>query len=389
MKTLGGKTTTGRLKYGSSNYYNYNRRIRSWAKKNDIDIQTLDYRAGFDEKLNTNENYDNFVENNKVLEKHDDIETIKDTIEENEIKFQEYLRSVEQEAREKETEAIQTILSTKDKDLDKYYVQLKCLMRSLVQGNINGLMVLGEAGLGKTYQVNKILQEFDKKPNEDFAILSSYATPLEFYKFLYHNNDKIVILDDLLKLLDNDIAKGILFAGLWSISEDSPRIINYHSSTGKLKVPKSFEFKGKIIWCLNKLPSELEPLMSRIFKYEMKFNYSEKLEMVAHLCNVLKIPQEVFDFIKKNTDKATPNLNLRLPIVINEIRKHSGGDWKKISLKQIEVNPHLQLVKELQEEVRSEKEKIEVFISETGMSRASYFRFRQKLDTSTSAKHSV
>ena len=320
----------------------------------------------------------------KHLWKHDSIDNIRQKVNEAEVEQQKYFRDIEREARAKEEEALSTILKSKNRNIDKYYYELKELMKTLVNGNINGLLVLGEAGLGKTYQVNKMLQELGKKYGEDYAVLSSYATPLEFYQFLYHNSEKVIVLDDLLKLLDNDIAKGILLSALWSISPDTPRIVNYNSSTSKLDVPTQFEFKGKIIWCLNKIPNELAPLLSRIFKYEMKFTYSQKLNLIASLCSNIGIPDEVFNFIKENTDISTPNLNLRLPIIINELR-NTTKSWKKIARKQIEQNPALMLVKDLQDLAISEKERASRFIEETGMSRRTYFRYRSKLFDTTTA----
>jgi len=358
-------------------YQDYERSVVAWCRINEIDRQTIDYQADFDSGINSRENFNNFLEKYSSLA-NQTLKEVKKQVAEAEVEQQKHFREIEQEVQRKEQEALATIVDNKAKDIDKYYTHLKELIKTMLNSDINGLLVLGEAGWGKSFQVNKFLLELGKKPTEDFAVLSSYSTPLEFFKFLYHNQEKVIILDDLLKLLDNDISKGILLSALWSIGKNVPRVVNYSSSSSKLDVPSSFEFKGKIIWCLNKVPKDLEPMLSRIYKHEINFSYADKIEIIASLCNVLEMDAEVFDFVKKYTNEATPNLSLRLPIKINELKKNSTN-WKKISKTQIDINEELLLVAELQEQAITEKEKILKFIRETGRSRRTYFRLKAKL----------
>ena len=63
--------------------------------------------------------------------------------------------------------------------IDTKYENLKIMLKTtLASEKIQGLLILGKAGFGKTYQVEKFLAE-----NEvDFHKISSYSTPLQFYK---------------------------------------------------------------------------------------------------------------------------------------------------------------------------------------------------------------
>ena len=110
-----------------------------------------------------------------------------------------------------------------------------------MKGKNHSLMIVGRAGLGKTYSTLNILKELKAK----FAYKSGYTTPLGLYKWLYQHKDSIVVLDDLEGLLTTESAISLLKTALWD--SNGKRLVEYET-TSKLMdgVPSVFEFTGRI-----------------------------------------------------------------------------------------------------------------------------------------------
>src|SRR3990167_9633619 len=137
--------------------------------------------------------------------------------------------------------------------IDEKFHDVRQLVKALINSKeINGLIVIGSPGLGKTTNVINELDANKLKENKDYVVFTGYMTPLTLYAQLYINQDKIIVFDDIMKLFDDDKNKGFLQAALWN--PKGKRIVNYGSTSNKLEVPSKIEFKGKIIWCTNKFP---------------------------------------------------------------------------------------------------------------------------------------
>ena len=196
--------------------------------------------------------------------------------------------------------------------------------------------------------------------------------------FLYLNKDnRIIVFDDIMKLFENELSKGILLSALWNPS--GKRIVNYYSTTEKLTVPKTFEFNSKIIWCVNNLPEELQNIKSRCYFYEMAFNYKEKLNIMYEIAKLKKIPFEIIDFIKANTNEAYENIDFRLPTKLFNIYKHHSKNWEKLAVSLLKPDENLQMVRELLSKSATVNEAVQEFIIETGKSRATFFRYKKEL----------
>lgn len=296
-----------------------------------------------------------------------------------EREFRERIREEEEKTLREFEKSIDKKIKKGTTEIDKHYYIMKEYIKILCNKNttnLNGLIIEGETAIGKSYQVLKTLTELGLKNEKDYVVLSTYSTPLELYHFLYENRDKIIVLDDMLKLFENDISKGILLSALWSAT--GIRVVNYKSTSEKLDAPKSFIFNGKIIIICNDFPEELETLKSRCLYYNIKFNYYQKIKIIYEICELEGIPKEIADFIKENTDPTTENLNFRLPIKIYEIYKNHK-DWKKLAKEQLEENEIMKVIEGLLDEDITQKKRVEKFIEKTGYSRATYYRYWKKL----------
>ena len=76
---------------------------------------------------------------------------------------------------------------------EKYELLYKGL-EAVSKGTINLLILKGLPGTGKTYSTLKYVKEH----NINYEYVNNYATPLAFYKLLYENRNKdIIIFDDM------------------------------------------------------------------------------------------------------------------------------------------------------------------------------------------------
>jgi hypothetical protein len=265
--------------------------------------------------------------------------------------------------------------------LDRNYYVPKMYIRNIVSSSIDsGLTSFiwkGEPGIGKSHVTMQTLEELGLRKNKDFAVLSGYATPLELYTFLYENRNKIVVLDDIPNIFENETSYHLLLSILWTVTYE--RMVYYLTSSNKLKVPGQFEFKGKVIFLTNRLPKDSTSLLSRCLFYEMNLPYWQKLEIMEDIAKEGAISEDVMMFIRSNTDETTKNFNLRTLVKINGLYLHNNGDWKRLSLEQLEIDETLRLVKEICSTIEKTSEQFRVFHERTGNSRATFFRMKDKL----------
>ena len=364
--------------------------ITNICKKHDVDEQLMDFEALIDFSIS-------YQENKEKLEKM--VSTLvgetktpaKDLIEHYE---KEATALEEQHYKEEFENAIEEIKEKKTPEIDKYFSTLKELIKITINGENNALCLVSEGGLGKTYQIFKTLSELNLKLNQDYIYISSHITPLELYHILYNHLDKIIILDDVEHLLDNITTIGILKSATWSAVDK--RIVNYYTTSEKLKAPSEFEFKGKIIMCLNKIPETnkeiIESLLSRIITYRLKFDYQTKIQIFYEIAKILNIDFELIDFIKENTNEATENLNFRTLIQLNWIYKYyknNNGDWKPLikeflSEKKDDI---LEVVLELIKSGKSVKEQVRLFKETVGLSERTFYRYKSKLTKLTNCQY--
>lgn len=121
---------------------------------------------------------------------------------------------------------------------------------------MNGIIISGDAGTGKTYTVKKALIDNGHQKNVEY-IKGGKITAASLYVKLYLNRAKhrIIVLDDcdIIHHQDkNQIVPMLLGAAdlgqkrdvSWETARKNPLMEEY-------KVPHSFQFQGKIIWITN------------------------------------------------------------------------------------------------------------------------------------------
>lgn len=368
--------------------------IEKICHKYNVNPQQIDTKALWDNTLTKKENYKKLRQeirkhsNNKVKtsEYYKEIDKYQQQQQEHN---KETIQKEKQELQEKQRKAIKKIARNKNTNIAKHYKELRELIKTTSNKHSNALIVKSKAGLGKTYQTLQTLQEQNKTLNDDYIYINTYATPLEFYRTLYRNKDKLIILDDIEGVLKNKRTIGMLKSALWSTSGE--REIQYRSSKLPSDLPDRFNFDGQVIILCNELKlsgEDIEALKNRCLYHELNFSHKEKLEIMSKLGNKdlgknlnKKEKQEILKYIEKVITPAH-RFNLRNYMKSLEIYKHNPSYWKPLVKEQLEYEKkeELETLLEIMDKGYSTtKEEIKEFQEKTGKSRRTYYNYKKKL----------
>lgn len=248
-------------------------------------------------------------------------------------------------------ERLEEIAKGKSTKLGRYYKYLDNTIKTLVNSSLFNLAIVeGEAGIGKSFQVKKKLENM----NTEFEELKGHLTTLEFYNKLWEMKNKNILLDDVGDLLNSKDRRSFIKCA----TDTTTRQVDYRTSR-TIKAPESFEFGGNIIIVLNslgRLGTDREAILSRGFHIKIELTYEQILEIIFELCkkdlglNMKKGEKlEVARWVKENTSEATENLNIRTFYRLLTVKKQEI-DWKDYARENIlQENETLSLCLELLE----------------------------------------
>ena len=287
------------------------------------------------------------------------------------------------EIKKEEQKLIENWKKSDYQDIDiKSFDTPRHFIRMLCKGITNSVILVSEGGLGKSYlTINEI-----KKEKKDFVYQNTYSSPLELYKLLYWNRDKIIIFDDV-KGLFEEKAIAILKACLWET--DGKRIATMNTIDRVMEdVPKIFEFKGQIIILANKInlnDVHISALVSRSNYFELNFTYKEKLRIMGEITKKpykktdIQLRKKALDLIIKNTDITTEDLNFRTLIKTYDLLLYDEKKAENLLKATIKIDEEVKLVMDLMKSNNSVNEQIAEFRLKTGKSLATYHRLKHRI----------
>jgi len=230
----------------------------------------------------------------------------------------------------------------------------KELVHAIAAGSINSLIISGAPGLGKSYDVNRILTE--KNGGEwGHVFWRGYIRASGLFKLLYENRQKgqILVLDDTDAIFDDEVALNILKAAL---EIKSSRRIGWGSEKEFIDedgevIPRYFEYQGSVIFLSNlsirkmidqggKNSKHHAALESRSLIFDIKietpreFLMKIKLKMMDGLLDEHGLTpdqqDEVFQFLEDHHKKLT-ELSLRMAEKIAILYKSTPNKWRKLA----------------------------------------------------------
>ena len=253
---------------------------------------------------------------------------------------------------------------------NKKYELLNEGLKALSEGAINLLILKGDAGTGKTYTTLKYV----KDNNLNYKYVNNYATPLAFYKLVYENRNKdILIFDDTQSISDPRIKS--MLKSICGELDNGKRMVSYHSTSPILEqndLPPSFELGVNVVLIFNDSISGFEPIINRGITIDFFFNFDEMIEDLETFQESANIEQEVMDYVKENCNQATSNLSIRTLVILSKLHK-AGYDFKIFAEEILKTDKGLSNLIEL-----SEKD----WCDKTGQHRATYYRKKKSLKVS-------
>jgi hypothetical protein len=245
------------------------------------------------------------------------------------------------------------------------YKNIKEYLKIITSENckVNCLILEGEQGIGKSTIIKSILKEIDK----EMYYINSYTTSLAFYKTLYYNRYKNIILDDVYGIFSDEKGIAILRA---LTNTEKVRYVRYESTSDKLDVPTNFIFEGSITILTNELtPAMNDSLLNRAIHRRIVFTLAEKFEFMEKVAR-FNYPhhdlKEVIEFIKENVDDTTRNFTFRSVIKIIEFYNFNKKNWKSMALEELEKDEELVFVKSIMP--LSTERRNQLWLEETGKS---------------------
>ncbi len=247
----------------------------------------------------------------------------------------------------------------------------------------NGLMFVGEGGIGKTFLTISSIKEY-LEPDQ-WEYLNGYVTPLSFYNALYKNrNRKVIILDDVEGIFHNRIALAILKGALWD--SDGSRIVQYSSKSDKATMPQKFIMTAKIIILCNSIPKKNDistrALITRVIPYKVAFSFKQKLKICKTFVNEdLMLNKEtktrVITLLEKNVSQATKDFNFRTLKKLIAFVQYDDSKAEELFKATTEIDELRQAYLKATARTDVVKSQIALFIEFTGKSRRTFFRIKR------------
>lgn len=211
----------------------------------------------------------------------------------------------------------------------------------VIEGISPSLLITGVAGIGKTFIVKKQLAA--AKTEGEYVFIQGHSSPQGLYKCLFDYKDRIVVFDDCDSVFDDEGSVNILKAALDSYAT---RNISWQSMRMPEDLPKSFDFKGQVIFVSNRMAHTLdEAIKSRTLLINLQMSRPEICDYIGNIMHDIepiegyKLPMNLkIEVLEHLRDKADlfDQFNIRTFIKACRIRRKAESvpnvDWKKMCL---------------------------------------------------------
>ena len=265
-------------------------------------------------------------------------------------------------------------------DPDLVFDELSDYVTLIAKGVMPALLVTGQGGIGKSYNIDKILDQYGKR-HETWEKIKGKASPAAMYATLWYNRDKIVVFDDCDSVFKDPDALNILKGALdnndfreisWATKSEgmvyttdlddnkeiAERVQEWKDAhNGKEGFPNHFIFEGEVIFISNMKKSEIykkdSALLTRCTCIDIVLSAQgvmKRMETVLPHIKIYKslgargsegkditneeLKKEVFDFMKsdeflKNPKRRGRDISFRTLDQIYKLRWAGLENWKE------------------------------------------------------------
>jgi hypothetical protein len=168
-----------------------------------------------------------------------------------------------------------------------------------------------------------------------FTQVKGYSTAKGLYRTLFENNNSIVVFDDCDAVLKDPVALNILKGALDSYGK---RIISWNADMRDDDLPRSFEFKGRVIFISNLDQDKIDQaIRSRSMMIDLTMNVDQKLERMEFISKLeeflpeydAKVKTDALALIREIKNEVK-EISLRTLIAVAKVRA-SNKEWKDLA----------------------------------------------------------
>ncbi len=236
---------------------------------------------------------------------------------------------------------------------DRYAVMEK-LIKAVAENNVNSLIVAGAAGLGKSFTVNKVLNEVNGG-EYGFVFHRGYLKASHLFRLLYENREQgqTVVIDDCDKVFGDEDSLNILKAAL---ELKDVRTLGWGSEKvfvdeDGMEIPRYFQYRGNVIFLTNldftdmvngssRFAAHLSALDSRSLvvdlgiktkrEFMIKIKQTVKDGMLKNMGLNHKEEKMLMEFMDANVDRLK-ELSLRMCEKLAKLYKLDSKGWMKLA----------------------------------------------------------
>ena len=222
------------------------------------------------------------------------------------------------------------------------------LVKMVAKGQTASCVITGEGGLGKSFTVMKALRDAGLKdvselpigevipPRGCFRVVKGFSTAKGLYRILFENQNSIIVFDDCDSILKDPDALNLLKGALDSYDK---RYITWNTSINDDGLPRSFEFKGGVVFVSNMAADKIsQAIRSRAMNVDLSMTTDQKIERMETIMRsdefMYDVPMpfkmESLDLIRKNKDTAS-EISLRTLINVTKIRNSGNSNWASLA----------------------------------------------------------
>lgn len=251
-------------------------------------------------------------------------------------------------------------------DINERFRFLADYVDMVAQRDMKSAIVVGQGGLGKSHtvfrqlakngltealpktesdeesEVDELMDQLigDNSENE-YVVIKGYSTPKGLFRTLYENRNRLVVFDDCDSILGNETSSNILKAALDSYDR---RIVTWNSESfgSESDLPKSFEFKGSVIFISNLSMTKIpQAIISRSASADVSMTRAEIIERMKQIISEgefmddvdMDLKIEALNFISKHINNPQiKTINLRTLISVVTNRRCKFDNWERLSL---------------------------------------------------------
>jgi hypothetical protein len=217
---------------------------------------------------------------------------------------------------------------------EKQIADLENLVKMTVSGAANALFVAGRGGIGKTFTVEKVLNSMGLSDGNGYFKNTGTASAAGIYSLLFKNQNGIVFFDDSDDALKDQESRNMFKAAtdtkkvrklVWNKMGKNVVEPDEYEDPQELiddgKIPRFFEFTGKVIFISNLKIDKLDPdgaLRTRAFMIEIDPTESEIYDFMESIVDKIKLDgdldldsatrKKTVGLLRKGKSKQTANL---------------------------------------------------------------------------------